>query len=216
MPVVFRRPAALVLMGAFLGANAVAMVFLTWTPTFLVEKFHFRLTSAGLSGSIFIHLASVVSVPLGGLLADRFARRWAGGRMLVQALGLLVGAGFVALVGRTSVVSTLLAAMACFGFCKGLYDSNIFAALYDVIEPRARASAAGLMNTVGWSGGALGPLVVGWLARHGRFATEVENMSEAIAWCGAIYLAGALALFSALKWLAPRDAARLRREEMAL
>src|SRR5438445_3993209 len=41
-----------------------------------------------------------------------------------QALGLLVGAVFVFLVGMTSDVKTLLVAMACFGFCKGFYDSD--------------------------------------------------------------------------------------------
>jgi MFS family permease len=192
--IIFAKPSALALMAAFLGANFVATIFLTWTPTFLVEKFHFRLASAGLSGTVFIHLASACTVPLGGWLADRLSHRLAGGRILVQAFGLLAGAGFVALVGRTQQVGTLLFAMSVFGACKGLYDSNIFASLYDHIPPHARASAAGIMNTVGWGGGALGPVAVGWVTKHGRQATPMENMSEAIAWCGAIYLVAALLL----------------------
>jgi len=152
---------------AFLGANFVATIFLTWTPTFLTEKFGFRLTTAGLSGSVFIHLASALSVPVGGWLADVLARRLAGGRILVQAAGLIAGAGFIVLVGLTHEVRTLLVAMTLFGLCKGLYDANIFAALYDVIEPRARATAAGIMNTVGWGGGALGPLAVGVATKYG-------------------------------------------------
>ncbi len=191
---IFKDPAVLVLMAVFLGANFVATIFLIWTPTFLVEKFQFKLTSAGLSGSVFIHLASAASVPVGGWLADRLSKRIPGGRMVVQAAGLLVGSVFVFLVGTTRQVSTLLLAMALFGLCKGLYDSNIFAALYDHIRPEARATAAGLMNTVGWGGGALGPLAVGWMAKHGQYATEIENMSHAIAWCGGIYLGGALLL----------------------
>src|SRR5205807_8297751 len=75
---VFARPVVPLLMLVFLLANFVATIFLTWTPTFLVEKFQFRLTSAGLSGSAFIHLASAASVPWGGLLADRWARRHPG------------------------------------------------------------------------------------------------------------------------------------------
>jgi MFS family permease len=195
---IFARPLAGVLMLVFLGANFVATIFLTWTPTFLVEKFHFKLTSAGLSGSVFIHLASAVSVPLGGWLADRLSRRLAGGRMLVQGLGLLVGSIFVFFVGTTQRVSVLLWAMAAFGFAKGLYDSNIFAALYDQVPPEARATAAGLMNTVGWGGGALGPLAIGWMAQHGPHPTEMENMSLGIAWCSVIYLAGAAGLFMAV------------------
>jgi MFS family permease len=194
---ILSKPTALLLLAGFLGANFVAAIFLTWTPTFLVEKFHFQLTSAGLSGSIFIHLASALSVPVGGWLADRWARRWAGGRMLVQALGLLLGASFVFLVGTTESVGVLLVVMALFGLCKGLYDSNIFAAIFDVVEPRARATAAGIMNTVGWGGGALGPVAVGWVSKHGRHASEMQNMSEAIASGALIYIISAGLLFAA-------------------
>ncbi|HZR20100.1 MAG TPA: MFS transporter [Verrucomicrobiae bacterium] len=200
-----RNRTALLLLGAFLAANFVAAIFLTWTPTFLVKKFHFQLTAAGLSGTIFIHLSSAVSVPMGGWLADCWARRRAGGRMLVQAAGLLAGAVFVFLVGTTRNVSVLLIVMSLFGLCKGLYDSNIFAAIFDVVEPRARGTAAGIMNTVGWGGGALGPLAVGWLSEHGRHATQMENMSEAIAFCSVIYLVGAGLLLQAAR-CAHRDA----------
>src|SRR5206468_9504678 len=109
-------------------------------------------------------------------LADRLSRRFAGGRMLVQGLGLTFGASFVFLVGKTSSATTLLVAMSLFGLCKGFYDSGIFASLFDTIEPRARGTAAGIMNTVGWGGGALGPLFVGLASQYGAKPTEVENM----------------------------------------
>ena len=73
--VIFRTPTVPLLMLAFVAANFVATIFLTWTPTFLVEKFHFKLTLAGLSGSVFIHLASACSVPVAGWLADKLTRR---------------------------------------------------------------------------------------------------------------------------------------------
>ncbi len=203
--VIFRTPMVVMLMLVFMGANFVATIFLTWTPTFLVEKFHFRLTMAGFSGAMFIHLASAFSAPLGGILADSFSKRFAGGRMLVQATGLTIGSVFVFLIGTTTDVITLLVSMACFGFCKGLYDSNIFASLYDAIEPRARASAAGVMNAVGWGGGALGPLAVGVLSKYGRRKTEMDNMSEAIAYCGVIYLIAAVLLVVTIVVFARRD-----------
>ena len=196
--VVFRSPAVPLLMLAFVGANFVATIFLTWTPTFLVEKFGFRLASAGLSGTVFIHLASAASVPVAGALADRLTRRFAGGRMLVQAAGLLAGAVFVVMVGRTADTTALILAMTAFGACKGFYDSGIFASLFDAIEPRARGTAAGLMNTVGWGGGALGPLFVGWASKYGSRPTEVENMSDAIAFGGVIYLVAAALVAAAL------------------
>lgn len=198
------RPAALLLMLAFVGANFVATVFLIWTPTFLYEKFKFGLAEAGLMGTAFIHLSSAVGAPAGGALADWAAGRYRGGRMLVQALGLLSGASFVFVVGRTGTVSTLLTTMALFGFCKGLYDSNIFASLYDTVEPRARSTAAGLMNTVGWSGGALGPVAVGYFAKHGGYGSEVANMSHAISWMAGVYVAGGVVLVCAARVFAGR------------
>jgi MFS family permease len=195
---VFGCPTAVLLMVTFFGANFVAMVFLAWTPMFLVKKFSYELATAGLSGTVFIHLASAVSVPVAGVMADRLARRFAGGRIMVQALGLLAGAWFVMTVGRTGSTQVLIAAMTAFGVCKGFYDSGIFASLYDVIEPRARATAAGLMNMIGWAGGALGPLAIGWAAAHGPYESKVANMSEAIAMGGYIYLAGAAALVVAI------------------
>lgn len=205
-----RMAAVLLLMLAFLGANFVATIFLAWTPTFLKEKFGYSLGAAGLSSTLFIHLASAVAVPLAGIAADRLARRHPAGRVLVQAAGLLVGSVFVALVGLCSTTGVLIAAMTAFGFCKGCYDSGIFASLFDQVEPRARASAAGLMNTVGWGGGALGPVFVGWVtdaaAKQAKLAemavdgtteaavaaavksAEVTAMSRAIAAGGLVYL----------------------------
>jgi MFS family permease len=136
-------------------------------------------------------------VPLAGWLADRLIRAMPGGRMLVQGAGLLLGATFVYLVGHTTSTTTLLVAMTGFGFCKGFYDSGIFASLYDVVEPRARGTAAGIMNTVGWGGGALGPLFVGLAAQYGR-GSEIENMSAAISSCAVIYLLGAALLLAAV------------------
>ena len=192
--IIFRTPTVPLLMLAFVAANFVATIFLTWTPTFLVEKFHFKLANAGLSGTVYIHLASACSVPVAGWMADKFAQRISGGRIIVQALGLLIGATFVFLVGNTSSMGTLLMAMTVFGVCKGFYDSGIFATMFDSIEPRARGTAAGLMNTVGWGGGALGPLFVGIVSKHGNKPTEVENMSDAIAFGGVVYIVGAILL----------------------
>jgi MFS family permease len=195
VPAVLRSPMALVLMAGFLGANFVATIFLTWTPTFLTEKFGYRLTAAGLSGTVFIHAASALSVPFSGALADYLGVRLRGGRVLVQAAGLLAGSAFVTLVGSTTDRSVLIYTMVLFGLCKGVYDANIFASLYDFVEPRARASAAGLMNFVGWGGGAFGPLAVGFVTKYGPYQDHTANMSLAISWCGAVYLACAFLLF---------------------
>lgn len=194
---IFRHPAAWMLLLAFVCANFVATIFLTWTPTFLVQKFGFKLAAAGLSGTVFIHAASALAVPIAGWVADRCARARLGGRVLPQMAGLIVGAVFVALVGGTKDKGTLILAMTAFGICKGFYDAGIFASLYDVVPARSRGTAAGIMNTVGWSGGALGPFLTGWYAKHGPHGSDMENMSHFIQYCGGAYVAGAVLLSAA-------------------
>ena len=57
-------------MGAFMCANFVAVVLLSWMPKFLFDKFQMSLAMAGLTATIFVQLASMAGAPLGGWLAD--------------------------------------------------------------------------------------------------------------------------------------------------
>jgi hypothetical protein len=52
------------------------------------------------------------------------------------------------------------------------------------------------MNTVGWGGGALGPLFVGLMSSYGG-GNEIDNMSHAIALGGGVYLVAAFLLAAA-------------------
>jgi MFS family permease len=184
------RPAVLLLMGAFACANAVGSIFLIWAPTFLFEKFHLGLVAAGFSAVAAIQLASAVSAPLSGMLADRLSLTIPGARMLVQAVALMAGSFCVVLVGRAPTMEALMGAMVCFGLCKGAYDGGIFASVFDFVSPQERASVAGLMNLLGWGGGALGPVAIGLAATYGT-GPQMERMSGAIAWSGLAYLAAA-------------------------
>jgi len=187
-------------MAAFLGANFVAVVLLSWMPKFLYDKFHMTLAMAGFTATVFVQLASMLGSPAGGWLADALRRRSAGGRLIVEAIGVFAGAPFVVLCGLTSSVTLLITALICWGFFKGMYDANIFASVYDVIPAESRGSAAGLMNTIGWlGGGALAPVTIGVLAK-------AWGLSAAIAVTGAIYvLAGAVLLLAIFRFVA-RDA----------
>jgi MFS family permease len=173
--------AALALIGIFTGANFVASAFLTWLPTFLYQKFQLTLAVAGFSATAYMQLASVVGVLVGGLLADRFVRSMRGGRMLTQGIGMLCGSPFLLWSGCAASLPLLVSALLCFGFCKGLYDANIWASLYDTIPAHRRGFAAGLMNSIGWLGGGLAPLGI-------AAATQWVSMGTAISSTAAIYL----------------------------
>jgi len=189
---VWGTPAAVLLMAAFLCANFVAVVLLSWMPKFLYDRYHLSLAAAGLAATVFVQLANMVGSPLGGWLADTLHRRTAGGRMIVQAAGVLGGAPFVVLCGLTHSTLWLVVALTAWGLFKGLYDANIFASLFDVIPPEARGTAAGFMNMVGWlGGGGSAPIVIGYLAGHQSLGTAIAMAASVYVAAGALLIAAA-------------------------
>jgi MFS family permease len=163
------------------------MIFLTWMPSFLFEKFRMTLAMAGFSATAYLQVASVLGVLSGGVLADRLARRRRGGRVATQALGLFLGVPFLFLSGWTLSVPVLIAALVGFGYFKGMYDANIWASLYDVVPPERRASALGFMNSIGWLGGGMAPVAIGALS-------ERYGMSGSLSATSLVYLAVGLLL----------------------
>jgi MFS family permease len=203
---VARTPTLLCLMGAFMCANFVAVVLLSWMPKFLYDKFEMGLAMAGLTATIFVQLASMAGAPVGGWLADTLRRRTPRGRMAVQMIGVFGGAPFVVLCGLTPSVGMLIVALTAWGFFKGLYDANIFASAFDVVRPEARGTAAGFMNAVGWlAGGGSAPVVIGIIAQR-------ESLGLAIALASVVYVAAGLLLLTGILLFVKRDAARMEAE----
>lgn len=194
-----RTPPLMCLMGAFMCANFVAVVLLSWMPKFLYDRFDMSLAMAGLTATLFVQLASMAGAPLGGWLADAWRRRSPAGRMAVQAIGVFGGAPFVALCGLTSSVAVMIVALTLWGLFKGLYDANIFASAYDVVAPEARGTTAGFMNAVGWlGGGGSAPVVIGIIAQR-------ESLGFAIALTSTVYIAAGILLLMGITWIIRRS-----------
>lgn len=192
---VYGLPMVRILTLVFVGANFVAMIFLSWMPSFLFDRFGMTLAMAGFSATAYLQVASVLGVLSGGLLADRLVRRYRGGRMMTQALGLFLGVPFIFLSGWTLSVPVLVLALVGFGYFKGMYDANIWASLYDVVVPRYRASALGMMNSIGWLGGGLAPVAIGALS-------ERYGMGGSISATSMIYLSvGLMMTFGIVRYM---------------
>jgi sugar phosphate permease len=190
---VWGRPTALFLMAAFLCANFVAMVLLSWMPKFLYDKFGLSLAKAGLSATIFVQIASMVGSPLGGWLADVLRKRLPSGRMLIQAIAVFCGAPCVVLAGLSRSIAWAIFALTAWGLFKGLYDANIFASIFDVIVPEARGTAAGFMNMVGWlGGGGLAPLTIGYIAERKTLSVAISSAALVYVAAGTLLLVGIL------------------------
>ena len=206
LKVIWTTPTVLLCMGAFMLDNFVGMVLLSWMPAFLYEKFQLSLAMAGLTATLFIQLASMVGSPVGGWMADKLRQKFPGGRMAVQLIGVLGAAPFVVWCGQTLSVTSLVIALTAWGFFKGLYDSNIFASILDVIRPEARGTAVGFMNMIGWLVGAgTAPVIIGYIAQRASLSYAISIASVAL-------LAAAVLLLLAILFTAGRDVEKLRRQ----
>lgn len=184
-----------ILVAVFVGANFVASIFLTWMPSFLYTKFNMSLSMAGLNATFYLQIASVIGVISGGFLADRLAKKYHGGRMMTQSLGLLIGVPFIFLAGWTLSVPVLILSLMGFGYFKGLYDANIWASLHDVVKPKNRATAVGFMNSIGWLGAGVAPVAIAYAS--GRY-----GMSTCISATSILYLIfGLLLIFGIRKYM---------------
>ncbi|MEI7732478.1 MAG: MFS transporter [Verrucomicrobiota bacterium] len=198
---VLRRPSVWLLSLAFGAMVYVNIGYLTWAPTFLHENFKLSLANAGFSSMFYHHLFAFFGVLIGGKIADRLAEKRPSIRMEANFLGLLCGAPFIYWLGQAPSVEISYIALAGFGLFRGIYDSNLFASLFDVVEPRLRASATGLMLSFAFVIGSLAPTVLGWMKMRVGLATGLSSL----AW---FYLFGALSILIAVKFFLKRDYVR--------
>ena len=138
------NPAAALLLAVFVGANFVAATFLAWLPLYIFEKFELEPGQfvADLDGLAARQPAWAPWRRRGRPTGPRDGS--AGGRIRVQSLGLIL-ARAVRLPDRLVDVGSRcsIAALIGAGLCKGIYDANIFASLYDVIRPRGPRHGGG-------------------------------------------------------------------------
>jgi len=193
-----RRPSVWMLSLAFGGMVFVNVGFLTWTPAFLHERFGLSLAQAGFHSMVYHFAGAFLGVLLGSRLADQWAARRPSIRMEMNFLGLLLGAPFIYWLGHASTATNSYLALGLFGLFRGFYDSNLFASLYDVVEPRVRASATGLMLAFAFVAGSSAPTILGSVKSHAGLGTGISYLSVA-------YLFGALCIFVALKFFRKRD-----------
>jgi predicted MFS family arabinose efflux permease len=196
---VYRNRTAIAMTFAFLCMNFVNVACLAWTPTLVYERFHLSLAQAGLHATLYHHVGAAAGVLLGGRLADHLSQRSRISRPLIQLAGLVLATPFIFLLGWSGSQTIVFTSMGLFGLFRGFYDSNLFASLYEVVRPQARATATGIMLAVGFLGGGSSALVVGWMSRR-------VGLGAALSATSACYVAAAALMAAICLWWFRRDA----------
>jgi MFS family permease len=195
---VARRPSVWMLSLAFGAMVYVNIGYLTWTPTFLHENFKLSLAEAGFYSMFYHHLFAFIGVLVGGKISDRWAEVRPSIRMEANFWGLLLGAPFIYWLGQSKSPQSCYVALALFGLFRGIYDSNLFASLFDVVEPRLRASATGLMLSFAFIVGSLAPTIMGWMKSNVGLAVGISSLAG-------FYLFGAGCILVAVLFFQKRD-----------
>lgn len=183
---------------AFSGMQFVGIGFLTWMPTFLHEKFNFSLSRAGFDATFYHHAAAFVGIILGARIADKLYKKNPRIRVVIQMLGLFLGAPFIYFMGESNSLLIVYISLAMFGLFRGIYDSNLFASLYDVIEAPFRSTATGIMLMIGFCTGAFSPYILGILQ-------PTFGLSNGLAFLSIIYIFSAICLLIASIFFYKKD-----------
>ena len=186
-----KKPSSLILMAGLGCYFFVTYAFKAWAPIFMIRSFpEMGTTQAVFHGVFWFYLGAFFGVTLGGRLSDALKIRRPGIRFEVEFVGLALCIPFILMMAFVHSLPLMIVAILMFGFATGVYDSNIYAALFDVINPRFRAVGTGLFGCGGCIVGAFGPTVMGLL--NDAFTPRLSMASLAI-----FAVVGALAILSA-------------------
>jgi len=196
MKAFFGNPAALCAGTGYLALIFAANACMSWAPTFVAEKFHLDMGTVGKGVMFGPNLAAMISVIGAGFVTDWFVRRYPRFRLVLQSAALLLGAPIFVCFGFSPSVGLCWIMLTGWGVARGLFQSNNYPSIFDVVPPESRASAVGFVNVFAYVVGSLAPLTFGWLShRWGVRGFEIGFASLAVL----LVLAACLMLFSCKK-----------------
>lgn len=141
--------------------------FVGWLPTFLIETFNLPQGRAGLMATGFMSIGSLTGMIVAGAWADRWSRRNPEGRALVGIIGLIVCIPCVFVVSMSPLLALTLGAVLLFGITRAFPDVNMMPILFDITDPRYRATGYGILSAFATTAGA-GVIYLGGVLRDAQ------------------------------------------------
>ena len=203
--ILFRRPSALLTALSLLMFIAVDGSYRHWMPNLLGDKFEGAVDPKWVPlNALAWHFAGAfVGVAAGSRISDRLAKFRPGIRLETMFVGMLAAVPFILLMAFASNFAVCCIAMALFGVFRGVYDSNLFAALFEVIPQRYHAAGAAIAFSVSFLLGSFSSMVTGWM-------NDNLTVRFSIAAFAGFYIVGALMLIVARVFFFNRDYERMK------
>jgi sugar phosphate permease len=165
-----RSPNMWAIMCAYFTYVYCLWIFLSWLPSYLVDFRHFTLIKVGIFASLPLW-AGVIGDTAGGLATDALLK-WTGNTKLARRLVAIVGMlGCAAFIVPAALTDDAYIAVYCLTGAMFFLESTIgpsWAVPMDV-GGKYSGTVSGMMNMAGNIGGALSPLVFGFLVQFGSW-----------------------------------------------
>ena len=198
----FCNPSALLATSGFIAIVFVNNAYLFWAPKFVAQKFAAELgdsavATAGNGTMLYHHICAFAAIMLGGFVTDAFVKRYPRFRLLFQSCALFLGAPALVFVAYAPSVAMTWVAVAVYGVFRGFFEVNTHASLFDVVAPKHRSTAVGLLNMLAFFFGGLSGVLMGHLSKADGVAGFERGFEMGFAVMGGVYaVAGCLMLVS--------------------
>lgn len=127
-------------------AGAVTWMVNGWLPTYYKEKFNLSQTEAGVYSTVYFFTAMLLGVIFGGAMADLWAKRNRNARILLPAIGFLIGIPGVILASQADLIWVTVMGFVLFAFTRPFIDANMMPILETLIDKRFLATGYGILN----------------------------------------------------------------------
>lgn len=148
-----------------------------WLPTLFSSNLSIDMTKAGPISTITIAISSFLGVLIGGFFSDKWIQKNIRGRIYVSSIGTALTIPALFLLGLGNNFITTISGAIFYGVGFGMFDANNMPILCQFVSSKYRATAYGLMNTIGVFSGAF---ITTWLGKStdsGHLGTDFALMS---------------------------------------
>lgn len=175
--VLFATASFWVMLFYFMAPSLPGWATKNWLPTLFTANLGVPMAQAGPIATISIAIASFIGVMIGGPLSDRWVQKNIRGRIYTSVIGLGLTIPSLILLGFGHSYISLIGAALLFGIGFGMFDANNMPILCQIIPPKYRATAYGIMNMAGVFGGYAITRILGSSMDAGHLGADFSKLA---------------------------------------
>jgi len=123
-----------------------AWMVIGWMPTYIQEHFNLTQGKAGHIATVYINIASLVGLIVGGAWADRWSRTNKRACIYVTVIGLFIAVPAILVVSHTNLLPIAIGGLVLYGLTIAFTSSEMMPILCLILDPRYIATGFGVLN----------------------------------------------------------------------